>query len=284
MIFKPSLILGAAIGIAIFLTTPAAADPSPPAAQATPASGSGSASQTAPSAPAASPTGSGAKVAPLADKLLTQACEVLGSAKAFSFHAEINFDHVLPSAVKVQFAGEMDFVLQRPGDLAVVYQSDIGAKQLWFRNGALTIFDPPHMVYATATVPPTIDGMLEHAADVNHVTVPLSDLAYSDPCARIKPQMVYGGYVGLNDVNGIACDHLAFSSSTVDFQLWLQHVGKPIPRKVVINYRTRLGAPEYIAVLSNWKFPDSIPDGLFRPKLPSKATRIDFVKIKEAKP
>jgi hypothetical protein len=70
------------------------------------------------------------QVAPLADKLLRQACEVLGSAKALTFHAEITFDEVLPSAVKVQFAGAMDFALQRPGELAVDYRSDLGAKQL----------------------------------------------------------------------------------------------------------------------------------------------------------
>jgi Predicted periplasmic protein (DUF2092) len=88
------------------------------------------------------------RVAPLADKLLTQTCKVLGAANAFSFHAEVLFDQVLPPAVKVQFAGGMNFALQRPGDLAVDYRSDLGAKQLWYQNGELTIFDPPHMVYA----------------------------------------------------------------------------------------------------------------------------------------
>lgn len=96
--------------------------------------------------------------------------------------------------------------------------------------------------------------------------------------------MIFGGYVGVNDVNGVACDHLAFSSSEVDLQLWLQHSGKPLPRKIVINYRTTPGSPEYIAMLSDWQFPSKIPAGLFRPHLPKNAKRIDFVKVKETKP
>jgi hypothetical protein len=96
--------------------------------------------------------------------------------------------------------------------------------------------------------------------------------------------MIFGGYVGVNDVNGVACDHLAFSSSKVDLQLWLQHSGKPLPRKIVINYRTEPGSPEYIAVLSDWQFPSKISAGFFRPDLPKNAKRIDFVKVKETKP
>src|SRR5277367_133128 len=177
---KFALSLCAILGIAVALSA-LAAEPSAPPSQA----------------------GSSAKIAPLADKLLTEACGVLGSAKAFTFHAEINFDEVLPSAVKVQFAGAMDFALQRPGELAVDYRSDLGAKELSYQNGELTIFDPLHMVYATADMPPSIDGMLEQAAASNNVTIPLSDLAYSDPCQRIQKQVIFGGYVGINDVSGI---------------------------------------------------------------------------------
>jgi hypothetical protein len=225
------------------------------------------------------------QIAPLANKLMTQACALLGSAKAFTFHAEINFDEALPSDVKLQFAGAMDFALQRPGELAVDYRSDLGAKELWYQNGALTIFDPAHMVYASAAMPPLIKGMLdEQAAVKNNLTIPRSDLAYSEPCQRIGKQVIFGGYVGVNDVNGIACDHLAFSTANVDYQIWLQHSGKPLPRKIVINYCTDPGSPEYVAVLSDWKFPNEIPASLFRPQLPAKAMRIDILKIKEAKP
>lgn len=261
MIFKPGLALGAVMGIALVLNSALAAQPVAQPAKA------------APPPP----------IAPLASKLLTQACEVLGSAKAFTFHAEINFDEVLPRTVKLQFAGAMDFALQRPGELAVDYRSDLGAKELWYQNGTLTIFDPPHMVYATAAMPPSIDGMLEHAANDN-LTIPLSDLAYTDPCQRIRKQVIFGGYVGVNDVNGVACDHLAFSTAKVDLQLWLQHAGKPLPRKIVINYRTEPGSPEYAAVLSDWKFPSKIPNSLFHPPIPKNAKRIDIMKVKEAKP
>lgn len=219
-----------------------------------------------------------------ADELLTKTCDALGSAGAFSFHAEILFDDVLPHSVKVQYAGEMNFALQRPDELVVDYQSDLGGKQLWYQDGTLTIFDEPHQMYASVKVPSSIDTMLDQVLRTQHLTLPLSNLAYSDPCLRIRKLIIFGTYIGVNDVNGVDCDHVAFSSRDIDLQLWLDRSGKPIPRKIVINYRTEPGSPEYIAVLSAWKFPKQISYSHFSPKLPKDAKRIEFLKVKESQP
>jgi len=235
--------------------------------------------------PAPAPQSPGApqrSIAPRAEKLLNEMCQTLGSANAFSFHAEVMFEEVLPANVKVQFAGAMDFAVQRPNQIAVDYRSDLGAKRFWYSGDVATIFDPIHMVYASVPVPPTIDGMMERAAE-HHLTFPLADLAQSDPCRPLRG-FNYGGYVGVNDVNGTDTDHIAFSSPNMDLQLWLSRADKPVPVKVLINYRSEPGSPEYIAFLSHWRFPDRIPASHFKPVLPKTAKRIEFLKIKESQP
>jgi len=221
---------------------------------------------------------------PTADKIFAGTCQVLESANAFSFHADVMYDQVLPSAVKVQYSGAMDYLVQRPGDLAIVYRSDLGGKDLWYGNSSLTLFDPKYNVYATVEVPPTIDAMLDQVAEKQHLRMPLSDLAYTHPCERPRKIAVYSGYLGVNNVNGVPCDHLAYSSVTDDFQVWVAHSGKPLPLKIVINHRTDPGSPEYIAVLSNWKFPKDIPASRFQPQVPKDAKRIEFMKAEETKP
>src|SRR5271169_5057319 len=54
-------------------------------------------------------------VAERADQLLKQMSDYIGSAEQFTFHADISFDHVLPSGQKLQFAATEDVALQRPG-------------------------------------------------------------------------------------------------------------------------------------------------------------------------
>jgi hypothetical protein len=259
---------GAVMGVALAWRTALAADPA------------------LTSAPAASPAEAATlvKVDPRADQLLTETCKVLGSAGAFSFHAEVLFDQVLRSAVKVQYAGEVNFAVQRPDELAVDFKSDLGGKDLWYQKDRLTIFDPPHQVYASLAVPHTLDATLDQVAATHNLRLPLSNFAYSDPCLRVKKQIIFGAYIGVNDVNGVACDHLAFSSSKIDLQLWLDRSGKPVPLKMVINYRTEPGAPEYIAFFSDWKFPKHIASSRFHPQLPKDAKLIEFLKVKVPQP
>ncbi len=258
---------GAAMVIALALNAAFAADPA------------ASPTQVAPPVQAAAPS-----IDPHADELLSNTCAALGAADALSFHAEILFDKVLPHAVKVQYAAEMNIAIQRPDELMVDYHSDLGGKELWYQGDTLTIFDEPHQMYASMKVPSSIDAMLDQVEQTQHLTLPLSNLAYSDPCQRIRKQIIFGSYIGVNDVNGVDCDHLAFSSSNIDLQLWLDRSGKPIPLKIVINYRTEPGSPEYIAVLSDWKFPKQISDSRFSPHLPKDAKKIEFLKVKESRP
>ena len=126
-----------------------------------------------------------------ADKILAKACQTLGAADAFSFHADVMFDQVLPGVVKVQYGGAMDYAVQRPGELAIWYRSDLGGKDLWYGDGSLTLFDPKHGMYATAAVPSTIDAMLDQVAEQQGLTMPLSDLVYSNPCAHPKKPLAH---------------------------------------------------------------------------------------------
>ena len=248
------------------------------------ASAAGPSSAPTPAVAAPAQAASVPKIDPLADQLLTKTCAVLGSADAFSFHAEVLFDQVLPHAVKIQFAGAIDLALQRPDEMVIDYHSDHGAKELWYQKSTLTLFDPQRLMYATLNVPDSIDAMLDQIAETYHLWFPLSNFAYSDACARIKNQIIFGTYVGVNDVNGTATDHIAFSSKTIDLQLWLDRTAKPLPRKIVITYRTKVGSPEYMAVLSEWKFPKHIAASRFRAQVPKDAKRIEFLKFKEPQP
>jgi len=244
------------------------------------------ASAASPASPPASSAALPPSIDPRAEQLLSRSCEDLASSKAFTFHAEITFDKVLPDNVKLQFAAAADYAVQRPDQFAVVFHSDLGGKEIWYDGTNVTIFDPPHMVYASTEVPASIDGMMDQLEEAHNLSIPLADLAYSHPCEMLRRGVIYAAYIGINDVEGDDCDHLAFTKNNADWQIWLQRKGKDLlfPRKVVINYRNAPGSPEYVAVLSDWKFPESIPASIFRPDLPKDAKRIEMAKVKETKP
>src|SRR6516162_9946281 len=84
----------------------------------------------------------------------------IGAAQEFTFHADISFDHVLPSGQKLQFSAAEE-ALQRPGRLYVEWNGDLGARQFWYDGKSVTLCDPATPFYASAAATPEIDNMLE---------------------------------------------------------------------------------------------------------------------------
>jgi hypothetical protein len=226
-----------------------------------------------------------ANAAPVIDpevrEVLGRACKLLSSAKTVSYHAEINFDSVLPSHVKIQYAAEMDVAIKRPDHLAINYKSDLGAKIIWYDGKTLTIFDPAHRVYASAAVPDSIDAMLTQVAEEKNLSMPLENLNLNDPCKRAYRDVQRGKYVGINDVGGVDCDHLAFIQQDADWQLWIEHGKKPLARKVVITYTKLPSQPQWAAILSNWRFNRKLAASLFQPKIPKGVIKTSFIGAQE---
>ena len=73
--------------------------------------------------PAARPS-----IAPQAVEIVQRACHELSIHNAFTFHAEVMFDEVLQSGVKLQFAGALDYAVQRPEGLLQFQPHHIGGE------------------------------------------------------------------------------------------------------------------------------------------------------------
>jgi hypothetical protein len=228
---------------------------------------------------------SSASAAPVIDsrvrEILSQACDELSSAKTVTYHAEINFDSVLPSYVKLQYAAALDAAIKRPNRLAISYKSDLGAKEIWYNGKTLTILDPAHKAYASVAAPDTIDAMLAQAAEEKNLSIPMEGFDSSNPCEVLYRQVQRGKYVGVNDVGGVDCDHLAFSGQEADFQLWIDHGKKPLPLKIVITYKKLPAEPQWAAVLSKWRFNRMLPVSLFQPKIPKGVIKTSFIGVQE---
>jgi hypothetical protein len=214
---------------------------------------------------------------PQADRLLREAGDYLKAARQLSFHAAITFDDLLPTGQKIELAAEYDAAVRRPDRVYTEYWGDAGSRRLWYDGQTVTLYDPVLGVYASEPAKPTIDATLHHLITVLGFTPPLSDLMTSDPAATLRKNVLFGFYVGLTYVGGTRCHHLAFVERDIDWQVWIEDGVQPVPRKVVITYKSIPGAPQFSAVLSDWDFATRPPDSLFIPQLPPGADRISFL-------
>ena len=145
-----------------------------------------------PSAPPAAAISAAPAVAEQADQLLKQMGAYIGSAEQFTFHADITFDHVLPSGQKLQFSATEDVALQRPGRLYVEWSGDLGDRQFWYDGTSITLYDPATPFYAREAAPPEIDSMLEKLVPQVDFAPPLADFLYRDPYRAVRANQQSG--------------------------------------------------------------------------------------------
>ncbi len=79
-----------------------------------------------------------------------------------------------------------------------------------------------------------------------------ADLMSADPYAVLTEGVTQGALVGTAHVGGVECDHLAFRTDAVDWQIWVSTGDQKLPMKYVITTKWVTGAPQYSLRLSNW--------------------------------
>lgn len=249
------------------LVAPAGAIP-PPATQPVAAA----------SQPATEPMTPPAAVDAVAGQVLRQACDFLAKSPAYSVRAEVWKDVVLPSGHKIQVTRSVDLDVRRPDRLHVDARAHRKGRAVWYDGKTLTVLDRETNLYGVADAPPTIDGALDFAADGYGITVPLEDLAVSDPYASSMRGVTAGGYFGDEPVLGVPCRHVGFSTDKIDWQLWVADGPQPLPQKLVITYKNDPQSPQYTAVFTKWTLADRAADLAFEFIPPPGSGRIPLVR------
>lgn len=234
--------------------------------------------------PVKAATGNGVVIEESARRWLQAMSDYLKTAKSYSFHADIQFDDVMPSGQKIAFVAEADLSLRRPNGIRAEQQSDNGARKLWFDGQQVTLLDPANRTYAVEAISGNTDKALDHLMKILHFTPPLADFLYEDPFRALSRNTVIGFVVGPSQVNGTPCQHLAFIDKHVDWQIWIEDGRVPLPRKLVITYKTVPGSPQYMATLHDWDFTTRLPDSLFQAEIPTGAIKLPFLKPELSRP
>jgi hypothetical protein len=216
-------------------------------------------------------------IEPAAAEVLQAASKHLASAKMLTFRATMYYDVVGTSGIKTKFVRQIRYFVKRPDRLHVRTIRDDGAQRyLWYDGKTLTRYEPVANTSSRMDVPKTIDALLDHLADKFRVTLPLADLLYGDPHAAFSEHLLSGVYLGKRLVDGAWSHHLSFESAGADFQLWITAGDKPILRRFAVTYVNEPGAPELLAILSDWSPNAYLDDSMFSVTPPNNAKQVPF--------
>jgi hypothetical protein len=214
-------------------------------------------------------------VDPDAISALQKMGEVLRNQQNFSVQARTTTDDVLPSGQKVQYGGTVDVKVRRPDRLRMDIAGDRRNERIFYDGTTFTIFGERNGFYATFDAPKTL-GELKDVIEKKYVIdLPLADLFYWGTDADKTSAITGAARVGAANVDGFVCDHFAFRQKDVDWEIWIEQGGRPLPRKVVITTTAERSKPQHSMIL-NWDLGAKFDDQLFTFVPPANAHQIGF--------
>jgi hypothetical protein len=214
-----------------------------------------------------------------AQQLVRQMSDRLAGVSALALEAEETYDEVPMDGPRQQLTCVRRVAMRRPDRLVGDASGDARNGSFWYDGQTFTAIDHEQNVWASGTVPPTVDAALDWVFGQTGTAVPLGDFLYASAYERLMSDVQRGVYLGIHEAAGIPCHHLSFEQATIDWQLWIDAGADPLPRKLVITYKTEDEVPQYSVTIRKWNLTANVPEALFHFTPPEGAKRIDVTAL-----
>ena len=215
-----------------------------------------------------------------AKKILEEMSELLAQRGSYAFRTEQTLDEVLDSGLKAQFASSRTVAVSKPNRAVGHADGDLLSATFWFDGETMTFLDERHFRYVQIEVPETLDAALDFLAEEYEIVMPLGDFVSDDVFAALTQGAEYMTYLGIHQVEERKCHHVALANEWLEWQIWVDAEGAPLPRKILINYMDEPGEPQFTAVFHSWNLKPELSDELFRFELPEGAERMEAHSLK----
>jgi len=229
------------------------------------------------------PAGADKPAANAVDPASIQALKDMGAylltLKRFGVSTEVTGELVLADGQKLQHTATADLDVVRPNKVRVLMKSARNERQLYYDGKTLSLNTPAQKVYGTLELDGTLGDVIDRLEGQYGMQIPLDDLfRFGTPAAqfdRIESAM----NAGQDFVDDDLCDHYAFRSGKIDWQIWIMTGSKPLPRKIVITNRADEARPQSVQML-DWNLKPTFKDTVFKFTPPKGASKIEIVPVK----
>jgi hypothetical protein len=112
--------------------------------------------------------------------------------------------------------------------------------------------------------------------------LPAEDLLMSNAYDQLMPDVVDVKDLGSGVIGGVECDHLAFRTEEVDWQIWIAQGSRPYPCRCVITSKLIAGGPQYSIQVRDWKTGDKVAADDFRFQNSTNAKKVDLKDLRDS--
>ena len=214
-------------------------------------------------------------VDPDAVSALQKMGEFLRKQQMFSVQARMTTDDLLKSGQKVQYGGNVDLKIRRPNHLRMDISGDRRNERIYYDGKNFTVFGERVNFFATFAAQGTLAELKDVLEKRYGFDLPLADLFYWGAGSDMTASITRAARVGAANIEGFVCEHYAFRQKDVDWEVWIEQGGRPLPRKMVITTTSEPSKPQHSMVM-NWDLGAKFDDELFTFVPPATAHQIEF--------
>ena len=214
-------------------------------------------------------------VAENAKMMLKAMSDYVGGQQTVSFDFEAVFEVVTREDQKLALVSSGAVELARPDKLHARRSGGFADVEMFFDGQALTLVGKHANLFTRIPVDGSIDDLMDAMSTRFNRPVPAADLLTADSYGQLIEDVTDIKDLGSGVVNGVECDHLAFRTEGVDWQIWIAQGDRPYPCRYSITSKTMALHPPYSITIRNWNAGDQLADGAFVFANDSNAEEID---------
>ena len=214
-----------------------------------------------------------------ARKLFKAMSEYMAAQKAISFQVDTDLEIVTQDKQKLSLASSGKVTLNRPDKIRVTRTGGFADVEFLFDGKTLTLLGKTANLYGQLEVPGTIDHLIDELRDKYRRPAPGADLLLSNINDKLMATVVNVKDLGSGVIGGVECDHLAFRTKEVDWQIWIAQGSRPYPCRYVITSTKVAQAPQYSITIRDWKTGDEVGTGDFSFTNATSATKKELANL-----
>ena len=210
--------------------------------------------------------------------------DYLAAQQAISFAYDSTLEVVTEKDQKLGLASSGTVTLNRPDKLHATRTGGFANIEMVFDGKTLTLLGKNANLFAKAEEPGTIDQLVDVLRKKYDRPVPAADLLMANPYDELIPLVVDAKDLGSGVIRGVECDHLAFRTDDVDWQIWIAQGDRPYPCRYVITSTKVKGSPQYTIDVRDWKTGAEVASDTFSVDVPKDAKNLELGAIADELP
>jgi hypothetical protein len=194
---------------------------------------------------------------------------------AFSFDFDTQLEVVSKQSQKLGLASSGTMTVNRPDKMRASRKGGFADVEFVFDGKTATMLGQNANVYAQVEAPGTIDQLVDELRNKYGRPIPGADLLMSNVYDQLMPEVVDSKDLGSGVIGGVECDHLAFRTKEVDWQIWIAQGSRPYPCRYVITSTQISGTPQYSIDVRAWATGAEVASDRFAFKVPAGAKKLN---------